>query len=98
MSIIGDALYVARRNLGLSRAKMVPRCGLGNGTINRYELGKVIPQPKRLKALSEGYGIPLDKLQLYYMQSVAEKENLQALEEIPEYREAEPSDTVPIKY
>lgn len=48
-----NALRERREELKLSQVKLATLCGLSNGTISDFELGKRLPWPRARKALAK---------------------------------------------
>ena len=59
---IGNHLFLARKNKGLSQEKVAEHLGVSRQTISKWETDETLPDIRQAKKLAVLYGVSLDEL------------------------------------
>ena len=62
MSSLGNSLYNARKNSGLTQEAVAERLGVSRQTISKWELDETLPDIRQAKSLAQLYHTTLDDL------------------------------------
>lgn len=62
MSLLGETLKVRREERGLDQAALAEQLGVTQQSISRWEHGRALPRPQRVRQLAEVLGLDVERL------------------------------------